>query len=128
MARVKITAHPIGATAGSGGKDCGSGGSEERTKTARLSDAGSQGKAGDIVDSSQSFLFGPSSAIVSQIRAMIDDGYFIEGMGNEPGEETLLEPHPDGAVVFEEFFSAGLRMPLHPVLANILLKFQIGIH
>jgi hypothetical protein len=32
------------------------------------------------------------------------------------------------AVVFEEFFSAGLRMPPHPMLADILLKFQVQIH
>jgi hypothetical protein len=31
-------------------------------------------------------------------------------------------------VVFEEFFSAILRMPAHPVLADILLKFQLQIH
>jgi hypothetical protein len=42
---------------------------------------------------------------------MIDRGYFTEGMGREPGEETVLEPHPDEAVVFEEFFTTGLRMP-----------------
>jgi hypothetical protein len=42
---------------------------------------------------------------------MIDMGYFTEGMGREPGEETVPEPHPDEAVVFEEFFTIGLRMP-----------------
>jgi hypothetical protein len=59
---------------------------------------------------------------------MIDIGYFAEGLGREPGEETVLEPHPDEAMVFEEFFTTGLRMPPHPVLADILLKFQIHIH
>jgi tRNA A37 threonylcarbamoyladenosine synthetase subunit TsaC/SUA5/YrdC len=49
-------------------------------------------------------------------------------MGHEPGQETILEPHLDEVVVFEEFFTAGLRMPPHPVLADILLKFQIQIH
>jgi hypothetical protein len=39
-----------------------------------------------------------------------------------------LEPNADEAVVFEEFFTGGLRMPPHPVLANILLKFQVQIH
>jgi hypothetical protein len=46
-------------------------------------------------------------------------------MGSELGEETALELHPDEAVVFEEFFSAGLRMPPHPMLTDILLKFQV---
>jgi tRNA A37 threonylcarbamoyladenosine synthetase subunit TsaC/SUA5/YrdC len=49
-------------------------------------------------------------------------------MGHEPGQETILEPHLDEVVIFEEFFTAGLRMPPHPVLADILLKFQIQIH
>jgi hypothetical protein len=28
----------------------------------------------------------------------------------------VISPNVDEAIVFEEFFSAGLRMPLHPVL------------
>jgi hypothetical protein len=56
---------------------------------------------------------------------MIDSSYFIEGMDHEPGEETVPEPNPDEVVVFEEFFTPGLRMPPHPVLADILLKFQV---
>jgi hypothetical protein len=43
---------------------------------------------------------------------MIDSGYFAEGMGHKPSEETILEPQPDEAVVFEEFFTASLRMAL----------------
>jgi hypothetical protein len=31
-------------------------------------------------------------------------------------------------MVFEEFFTAGLWMPPHPVLSNILLKFCEHIH
>jgi tRNA A37 threonylcarbamoyladenosine synthetase subunit TsaC/SUA5/YrdC len=30
--------------------------------------------------------------------------------------------------VFEEFFTASLRMPSHPVLSDILLKFQGTLH
>jgi hypothetical protein len=59
---------------------------------------------------------------------MIGSGYFAEGMGYEPREVTVPEPHPDEAVVFEKFFSASLRMPPHPVLVDILLKFQVQIH
>jgi hypothetical protein len=56
-------------------------------------------------------LIRPLTITVSRIRGMIDRGYFTEGMGREPGEETVPEPHPDEAVVFEEFFTIGLRMP-----------------
>jgi hypothetical protein len=124
MARVKSTARPISGTTDSGGEDRGSERSEEGIESTRLSDAGSQGATGDVV----SFLFGPSSITVSRVHEIINIGYFAEGMGRERGEETVPEPHPDEAVVFEEFFSAGLMMPPHPVLANILLKFQAQIH
>jgi hypothetical protein len=52
MDRVKSTVCPIGCAVGSGGEDRGSGGSEERIDSARLSDAGSRGEAGDVVDGS----------------------------------------------------------------------------
>jgi hypothetical protein len=70
----------------------------------------------------------PSTVTVSRIRGMIDGDYFVEGMGRGHEEETVLEPNPDEAVVFKEFFTVGLRMPLHPVLADILLIFQVQIH
>jgi hypothetical protein len=61
---------------------------------------------------------------------MVEYGYFAEGGARAPCEETILEPEDDEAIVFKEFFSVGLRMPLHPVLAHILLvhillKFQV---
>jgi tRNA A37 threonylcarbamoyladenosine synthetase subunit TsaC/SUA5/YrdC len=59
---------------------------------------------------------------------MIDNSYFADGMGCEPRDETVPEPNGDEAVVFEEFFTTGIRMPPHPVLADILLKFQVQIH
>jgi hypothetical protein len=49
-------------------------------------------------------------------------------MGREPREETIPECNTVEAMVFKEFFIAGLRMPPHPVLADILLKFQVQIH
>jgi hypothetical protein len=114
MAHVKSTARLIGGTVGSGGKDCGSGGSEERTKSARLSDASSRNEAGDVVDGSLSFLFEPSIVTINWVCGMIDIGYFAVVMGHEPREETFPEPHSDEAVIFQEFFSAGLRMPPTP--------------
>lgn len=45
-----------------------------------------------------------------------------------PGEETVLEPNSDEVVMFEEFVTIGLRMPPHPVMSDILLKFQVHLH
>jgi hypothetical protein len=49
--------------------------------------------------------------------------YFPEGEARAPGDETVQEPNGDKAVVYEDFFIAGLRMPPHPALANTLLRF-----
>jgi hypothetical protein len=38
------------------------------------------------------------------------------------------EPWIDEAVVFEDMFVAGPRMPLHLVLTDILQNFQIQLH
>jgi hypothetical protein len=76
----------------------------------------------------RSYFFGPLAVTVSCIRGMIDNDYFAEGMACEPKEETIPEPNFDEAVLFEEFFTTDLRMPPHPVLDDILLKFQVQIH
>jgi hypothetical protein len=130
MARDKSTAHFVGATAGSGGEGHESEGSVEGTESAQLSDVGSHsGVGGDVDEGShtRSYLFEPSTVTVSRIRGMVNNGYFVEGRARECGEETVLEPNPDEAMVYE-FLTAGLRMPPHPVLADMLLKFQVQLH
>jgi hypothetical protein len=47
---------------------------------------------------------------------------------HEPGEEVVLEPTKDEAVVFEEFFAAGLRMPLQSVIVDNLVNFRVQLH
>jgi hypothetical protein len=54
--------------------------------------------------------------------------YFVEGSAGEPGEETVPEATDDEAIVFEEFFITGLRMPPHPALKEILLKYRVQLH
>jgi hypothetical protein len=77
---------------------------------------------------SPSFYFVPLTVTINRIHRMVDGGCFTNGMGREPWEETVLELRDDEAMVFEEFFMAGLRMPLLPVLTDILLKYQIQVH
>jgi hypothetical protein len=38
------------------------------------------------------------------------------------------KPNDDEIVVYEDFFVAGLHMPLHPVPPDILLHFQVQLH
>jgi hypothetical protein len=55
-------------------------------------------------------------------------GYFAEGVAREPREETILEPADDEVIVFEEFFTTGLRMPPHQALTDILVKYRVQLH
>jgi hypothetical protein len=42
--------------------------------------------------------------------------------------ESVLDPKENEAVVFEDFFAAGLRIPPHSVLLDILHKFWVQLH
>jgi hypothetical protein len=65
---------------------------------------------------------------VGHIRQLEALRYFAEGSAREPGEEAVPEPGDDEAAVFEDFFSVGLRMPPHPALIEILLKYRVQLH
>jgi hypothetical protein len=59
---------------------------------------------------------------------MTEQGCFAKGGARAPGEENIPKLEDDEVVIFKEFFTAGLRMPPHPVFADILLKFQVQLH
>jgi hypothetical protein len=59
---------------------------------------------------------------------MVEKFYFLEGEARPPGAETMPEHDNDEAIVYEDFFVAGLRMPPHLALANILMHFQSQLH
>jgi hypothetical protein len=40
----------------------------------------------------------------------------------------MPELRANEAVVFKDFFAAGLQMPPHPVLIHILCKFRVKLH
>jgi hypothetical protein len=49
--------------------------------------------------------------------------YFPKGYGRPPDVESVPVPHEKEAVVFKDFFVAGLCMPPHLVVLSILRKF-----
>jgi hypothetical protein len=51
--------------------------------------------------------------------------YFSKGYARPPGVESVLDPRKDEAVVFEDFLDAGLRIPSHPDLVDILHKYWV---
>jgi hypothetical protein len=87
-----------------------------------LSEGGSGNK------NSRTYYFGSSTITVGKIKEMVEKGYFLKGRAHTPGIEIVPEPDDDEAIVYEDFFVAGLCMPLHLALADILLHFQVQLH
>jgi hypothetical protein len=69
------------------------------------------------------FDFGSSTIGKDWIRTMEGLRYFPKGSARALGSELVPEPRVDEAVVFEDLFAAGLCMPPHLVLTDILQKF-----
>jgi hypothetical protein len=76
----------------------------------------------------QRYDFGALTITMGRIHQLEALGYFAEGSMHEPGEEVVSDLADDEAIVFEEFFAIGLRMPPQPVLTDILVKFRVQLH
>ena len=66
-------------------------------------------------------------------RGMIEDlerrGVLEAGMVRPPPDgEVEAKPQPDEVVVFHDFFIAGLRFPLDPVVVEIFKLFDVYTH
>jgi hypothetical protein len=75
--------------------------------------------------------FGKSSVSEADMSMMTKLGYFREtekGLVRFGGEETIPTPEDDEVVVFKSFFKAGLRFPLHRMIAEVLEKIGIYLH
>jgi hypothetical protein len=78
-------------------------------------------RASDTVD------FGVSRMSSVRVQDMQRLGYFGGGVARVPGTEEV--PAPEGElVVFEAFFAAGLRMPAHRFVGEVLRRFDVQIH
>jgi hypothetical protein len=60
---------------------------------------------------------------VGKIKEMEENGYFMKDEAHAHGAETVPEPNDNKATLYKFFFITSLRMPPHPVVANILLHF-----
>jgi hypothetical protein len=61
------------------------------------------------------------------IQDMQQLGYFGSGVGRVPGAEEVPEPEGE-LIVFEAFFTAGLRLPAHRFVAEVLQRFEVQVH
>jgi hypothetical protein len=71
--------------------------------------------------------FGVSRISSVRVQDMQQLGYFGNGVGCISGAEEI--PKPEGElVVFEAFFIAGLRLPAHRFVAEVLQRFDVQVH
>jgi hypothetical protein len=54
-------------------------------------------------------------------------GILAAEWGRVPGAEEVPEPEGE-LVVFEAFFTAGLRLPAHQFVAEVLRRFEVQVH
>jgi hypothetical protein len=75
--------------------------------------------------------FGKSIVSEADMPMMTKLGYFGEAekkLIHFGREETIPKPENDEVVVFKSFFKAGLRFPLHGMIADVLENFEIYLH
>jgi hypothetical protein len=71
--------------------------------------------------------FGVSRMSLVRVQDMQQLGYFGGGVGRVSGAEEV--PKPEGElVVFEAFFIAGLHLPAHRFVSEVLQKFEVQVH
>ena len=76
----------------------------------------------------KTLLFEPYAVSQSTIDFYISKGYFPEGVCRPPGQEVIPVPEFGEVVVFKDFFTAGLRFPMDPVVPKLLEPFNVKMH
>jgi hypothetical protein len=71
--------------------------------------------------------FGTSRIFSGRVLEMQRLGYFGNGVGRAPGAEEVPELEGE-LIVFEAFFTAGLRLPVHRFVVEVLRKFEVQVH
>jgi hypothetical protein len=71
--------------------------------------------------------FGVSRISSVCVQDMQHLGYFGNRVGRVPGAEEIPEPEGE-MVVFEAFFTAGLRLPAHRFVVEVLRRYDVQIH
>src|SRR5688572_13628206 len=75
--------------------------------------------------------FGKSTVSKADLSKMVKSGFFSESQKKLlrfGGEETTPKPEKDEIVIFKSFLKAGLRFPLHGIIAEVLKRFGIYFH
>jgi hypothetical protein len=62
-----------------------------------------------------------------RVHEMEHLGYFVGDVGRVLGAEEVPEPEGD-LVVFETFFTTGLRLSVHRFVTKVLASFEVQLH
>ena len=68
--------------------------------------------------------FGTSRISSVCVQEMQQLGYFGDGVERVPGAEEIPEPEGE-IIVFEAFFIAGLCLPAHGFMAEVMQRFDV---
>jgi hypothetical protein len=64
----------------------------------------------------------------ADLDALRLEGCLEPGTCRLPGKETTPKPWKNESVVFRDFFTAGLRLPVSKKFADILAAYNVQIH
>jgi hypothetical protein len=81
----------------------------------------------DLVKARTCFI-GRSLMTQADLDALQLEGCFEPGICRLPGKETTPKPQKNESVVFYDFFTVGLHLPVSKRFANILAAYNIQIH
>jgi hypothetical protein len=81
----------------------------------------------DLVKQKTCFM-GRSLMTQADLDALRLDGCFEPWVCSLPGKETTQKPRKNESVVFRDFFTAGLRLPVSKRFAEILAAYNMQIH
>jgi hypothetical protein len=104
--------------------------SDDTGDSGNVSDNGGRMKlAAKAVLAGVSYDFGQSKVTRARISTLENSfRFFSKGFARPPDVESVPDPKENEVVVFEDFFTAGLCIPPHPILLDILHKFQVQLH
>jgi hypothetical protein len=99
--------------------------------TTPTAEASSEDTSGNVVAAElhpgDTVEFGVSRISSVRVQDMQQLGYFGSGVGRVPRAEEVPEPEGE-LVVFEAFFTAGLRLPAHRFVSEVLQRFEVQVH
>jgi hypothetical protein len=81
----------------------------------------------DLVKQKTCFM-GRSLMTQADLDTLRLEGCFEPGVYHLPGRETTPKPRKNESVVFRDFFTVGLRLPVSKRFAEILASYNVQIH